>query len=229
MTYRTAPSYVIAHPVVADELLNQLRAAAALLCPGGPDDYGATLSPVLRTTSFFRCLDDALAKGAEKVCGGNRIGLDGRPDPAGLFLEPTVIRIAGLDHAREFSAVRDETFFPLLPVVVPEVAPDEDLLGQTIAFLNANRYGLRNSLWSDSPEVIDRFVAATTNGGLLKVNDSHLGTVPRLPTHGGNGRSGGPHGEANYPFLRASRTQAVAIATKPMRPIDSLTGQVQRH
>jgi acyl-CoA reductase-like NAD-dependent aldehyde dehydrogenase len=218
-----APSYVIAHPAIADRLLDRLRAAAAELRPGDPDDDGATLSPVLRTTAFFRCLDDALGKGAKKVCGGARIGLDGRPDPDGLFLQPTVIRIAGLDHARELSAVREETFFPLLSVVVPDEAPD--LLTQAIAFLNANPYGLRNSLWSEDSTVIDRFVQATTNGGLLKVNDSHLGTVPRLPTHGGTGRSGGPHGEANYPFLRTSRTQAIAIATTPVRPGESLTGR----
>ncbi|GAB3476413.1 aldehyde dehydrogenase [Amycolatopsis cihanbeyliensis] len=218
------PRYVLAHPAIADDLLARVRAAAAELRPGDPDEEHTMLSPVLRTTAFFRCLGDALATGAAKVCGGERIGLDGNPDPEGLFLEPTVIRVDGLEGARELAAVREETFYPLLSVVVPEEAPDDSLLERAITFVNGNKYGLRNSLWARDERVIDRFVASVTNGGLLKVNDSHLATVPYLSTHGGTGLSGGAHGEANYPFLRASRLQGVAIATEPVHPRDSLTG-----
>jgi acyl-CoA reductase-like NAD-dependent aldehyde dehydrogenase len=223
-----APRYVIAHPEIAGSLLERVRAVAAELRPGDPDDENATLSPVLRTATFFRFLDDAVARGATKICGGERIGIDGRPDPEGLFLEPTIIRIDGLNQAREFAAVREETFFPLLSVLVPEPGSDDVMLDRSIAFLNANAFGLRNSLWAEDPAVIDRFVEATTNGGLLKVNDSHLATVPYLSTHGGTGRSGGAHGESNYPFLRASRLQGVAIATEPLWPRESLSGVSSR-
>jgi acyl-CoA reductase-like NAD-dependent aldehyde dehydrogenase len=223
-----APRYVIAHPDIAESLVKRVQAIAAGLRPGDPDDENTMLSPVLRTTTFFRFLEDALAKGATKVCGGERIGIDGRPDPEGLFIEPTVIRIDGLARARSLAAVREETFFPLLSVLVPEPALDDTLLEQAIAFLNANTFGLRNSLWAEDPAVIDRFVDAITNGGLLKINDSHLATVPFLSTHGGTGRSGGTYGESNYPFLRASRLQGVAIATERLRPRDSLSGASQR-
>ncbi|SDN03342.1 aldehyde dehydrogenase family protein [Allokutzneria albata] len=217
-----SPKYVIVHPAVADDLLARLREAASALRPGDPEDSDTVLSPVLRATAFRRCLDQAMSVGATKVCGGTQIDLRGEPDPQGLFIEPTVLRVDGFELAENVSAVREETFFPLLSVVVPDDGPD--LLDRCVEFLNGNEYGLRNSLWAESPEVIERFSTAVTNGGVLKVNDSHLAHAPHLPGLGGTGLSGGTHGEAAYPFLRASRLQAVAIATTGRHPGDAVLG-----
>lgn len=216
------PKYAIAHPDVADELLARLRAAASALRPGDPEDSDTVLSPVLRVTAFQRALDGALRAGATRVCGGTRVDVHGEPDPAGLFIEPTVLRVDGFDLADRVPAVRDETFFPMLPVVVPQDGPD--LLDRCVDFLNANRYGLRNSLWTEDPAVVERFSTSVTNGGLLKVNDSHLAHAPHLPGLGGTGHSGGTHGEAAYPFLRASRLQVVATATSRVHPRDAVLG-----
>ena len=103
--------------------------------------------------------------------------IDGTASETGPFVAPTVLRVDGLAGARDLAAVREETFFPLLPVVVPE-ADDGGLLDEVIAFLNDNKYGLRNSLWTADPEVIEAVAARVNNGGLLKVNDSHIGFVP---------------------------------------------------
>ncbi|HET6501248.1 MAG TPA: aldehyde dehydrogenase [Amycolatopsis sp.] len=211
-----SPKYAIAHPAIADELLSRLKAAASALRPGDPEDSDTVLSPVLRATAFHRCLNEALGAGATKVCGGRQVDLHGEPDPRGLFIEPTVLRVDGFESADTIAAVREETFFPLLSVVVPEDGPD--LLDRGIEFLNGNAYGLRNSLWAEDPVVIERFSTEVANGGLLKVNDSHLGHAPHLPGLGGTGRSGDTHAEAAYPFLRASRLQAVAIATTRTHP-----------
>lgn len=216
------PKYVIAHPAIAGELLDRLTASASALRPGDPELSDTVLSPVLRTTAFHRCLAESLAAGATKMCGGTQIDLNGEPDPHGLFVEPTVLRVDGFERAETVAAVRDETFFPMLTVVVPEDGPD--LLDRCIDFLNANRYGLRNSLWTEDRSVIERFTAAVANGGLLKVNDSHVGHVSHLPDFGGTGHSGGTHGELSYPFLRTSRLQAVAIATTRMSPWEAAIG-----
>lgn len=211
-----SPKYAIVHPAIADDLLTRLKTAASALRPGDPEDSDTVLSPVLRATAFHRCLNEALGAGATKICGGNQVDLRGEPDPRGLFIEPTVLRVNGFEPATTIAAVREETFFPLLSVVVPDDGPD--LLDRSIDFLNGNPYGLRNSLWSEDPVVIERFVTEVANGGLLKVNDSHMGHGPHLPGLGGTGRSGGVHGEAAYPFLRASRLQAVAIAITRTHP-----------
>ncbi|HWH01649.1 MAG TPA: aldehyde dehydrogenase [Pilimelia sp.] len=207
------PNYVVAHPDIADELLTRVRELAARIRPGLPGDDDVLLSPVRRSERFFHLLDEATAHGATLVCGGRRLEVDGTPSDTGVFLEPTVLRVDGLAGAREHAVVRHETFFPLLPVVVPEPGDDDELLDRVLDFVNANEYGLRNSLWARAPEVVDRFVAQVRNGGLLKVNDSHIGFLPYLPTHGGTGLTSGAHGEANYPILKTSHLQGVSIST----------------
>jgi hypothetical protein len=58
--------------------------------------------------------------------------------------------------------------------------------------------------------VIETFVRGLSNGGLLKINDSHVGFVPILATHGGTGRTGGPTGELNYAILRTTHQQGIS-------------------
>ena len=218
------PNQVLAHPDVAEELTAELARRAALVRPGHAGDEGALLTPVLRNEKFFACLRDALEAGAELVCGGQAMQLDGTRDTSGIFLEPTVVLVRGLDTAREVAAVRHETFFPLLPVVAAEPAADEVLLERFIDWVNTNEYGLRNSLWARDRSVIDRFVSRVTKGGLLKVNDSHIGFLPYLPTHGGTGLTGGVFGEANYPVLRTSHIQGVSVSARGVRPRDAVFG-----
>lgn len=181
---------------------------------------------MLRNEKFFSCLQDALDSGAELVCGGHAMQLDGARDSSGIFLEPTVVLVRGLDGARDVRAVAHETFFPLLPVVVASRADgdDEELLEKFIDWVNSNEYGLRNSLWADDRSVIDRFTARVTKGGLLKVNDSHIGFLPYLPTHGGTGLTGGVFGEANYPILRTSHVQGVSVSVQGLRPREAVFG-----
>jgi acyl-CoA reductase-like NAD-dependent aldehyde dehydrogenase len=205
------PNYVVVHPAVADAFIERVRALAAGIRPGLPDDDDVLLSPVRRSESFFALLDQATGVGAQMICGGQRIELDGTRSDTGVFLEPTVLRVNGLSKARSLDAVRHETFFPLLPMIVPEYEEDEALLRSMVEFINANEYGLRNSVWARSPEIIESCVAGIRNGGLLKVNDTHIGFVPYLASHGGTGLTGGVFGEANYPILRTSHLQGVCI------------------
>ncbi|WP_369174343.1 aldehyde dehydrogenase [Streptomyces sp. R28] len=208
------PNYVLVHPDIADTFLARLTERAAQMRPGYPDSPGTLLTPVADQAGFSAFLDDALAKGAELITGGRRLDIAGAPAEHGAFREPTIVKVTGLQGARSLDAVREETFFPLLPVIVPgtkEARGDERILEAFIDFLNANAYGLRNSLWSDSPAVVEHFLAATTNGGRLTVNDSHTSFAAPLATHGGTGLSGDLHGEANYPLLRTSHLQCVHL------------------
>ncbi|MCH0540952.1 aldehyde dehydrogenase [Streptomyces sp. MUM 203J] len=206
------PNYVLVHPEVADALIEQVREHVKGIRPGYPEEEDVLLSPVRRSERFFRLLRQALDNGAELITGGQRTEVDGTPSETGVFLQPTVVRVDGLDRARTFDVVREETFFPLIPIVVPERDGDDALLEEFLRFVNSNDYGLRNSLWSRSDHVIETFVRRVVNGGLLKVNDSHIGFLPYLPSHGGTGLTGGAFGEANYPMLKTSHVQGVSIA-----------------
>jgi acyl-CoA reductase-like NAD-dependent aldehyde dehydrogenase len=224
------PKYALVHRAVADEVIAALVAAVADIRPGYPEDERSLLSPVLKSTDFEVVLKEALGAGAELVTGGRRLEIDGTPDENGFFIEPTVLRVDGLAAAAELSAVRAETFFPLLPVVVvdPGDRDDAELLDECLRFLDENRYGLRNSVWARDPDVIETICRDLRNGGILKVNDSHIGQVPGLPTHGGTGLTGGPFGEAHFPALRTSHLQAISIATA-VEPRESVFSSVLGH
>lgn len=217
------PNQVLVHPEAADRLLRHLVRTAELVRPGYPGDDGTLLTPVLRNEKFFSCLEDAVAKGAELICGGYAMQIDGSRDPNGIFLAPTVIRVNGLAQARNVEAVRRETFFPLLPVVVAEAADDRLMLEEFISFINSNEYGLRNSVWVRDEYIAGQFFGRITNAGLLKINDSHIGFLPYMPTHGGTDMTGGVFGEANYPILRTSHVQGVSW-TPGVRPREAAFG-----
>jgi acyl-CoA reductase-like NAD-dependent aldehyde dehydrogenase len=220
------PNQVIVHPDVADELIRNVVRAVGHVRPGHAWEEEVLLTPVLRNEKFFSCLRDAVDRGAEIACGGHAMQLDETRDPAGIFLEPTVVVVKGLEHARDIQAVHSETFFPLLPVVVAEPAPDDVLIGRFVEYLNSNAYGLRNSLWARGSTVVDAFVTGINKGGILKVNDSHIGFLPYLPTHGGTGLTGGVFGEANYPVLRTSHIQGLSVSTGS-RPRNAVFGAWQ--
>ncbi|MEU4806917.1 aldehyde dehydrogenase [Actinosynnema sp. NPDC023587] len=206
-----APNRAVVHPSVADELVEALRLRVAEIKPGRPEDSTTLLTPV-PGDAYIAVLREARAAGAVLVCGGKRLTLAGTPHSDGPFLEPTLLRVDGLSTAADLSAVCEETFFPLLSLVVPHPeADDERLLSDVIGFLNRNRYGLRNSLWTGDPGVAERFVAGVRNGAMLKVNQVHLDFVHLLPSHGGTGRSGGVHGEAAYMFLKTSHLQSAVF------------------
>lgn len=217
------PNYVLVHPDVADALVAEVKELVKNVRPGFPEEEDVLLSPVRRSERFFRLLGQALEQGAELVTGGHRTEVDGTVSETGVFLQPTVVRVEGLDRARTFDVVREETFFPLIPVIVPEADDDDALLEAFLRFVNSNDYGLRNSLWTRSDHVIDTFIRRLVNGGLLKINDSHIGFLPYLPSHGGTGRTGGAFGEANYPMLKTSHVQGISIA-RDVSPYEAVFG-----
>jgi acyl-CoA reductase-like NAD-dependent aldehyde dehydrogenase len=210
------PKQAVLHPAIAEEFIERFRAEVAQIRPAPLSDPHAVLSPVLKMDRFFDLLSEARQHGAELLCGGARVGLDGEPAADGAFLEPTLVRVDGLAGARELRCVAEETFFPLLPLVVAhDTAGDAELLERLLDWMNANPYGLRNSLWARDPTVIDAFARGLRNGGLLKINESHIGIASCLATHGGTGLTGGPFGELHYPLFRTSHLQGITFGRIP--------------
>jgi len=220
------PKYAIAHPDIADELLARLLERVADIRPGYPEDPTTLLSPVLKADRYFSTLAEAREAGAQVLCGGRRVDTSGEPSEQGFFLEPVVVRVDGLTEARTLACVREETFFPLLPVIVPAADERPALLDRVIDFVNANEYGLRNSVWATDDAVIERFVQEVSNAGLMKVNESHIGFAAPLATHGGTGLTGGPGGELHYPILRTSHMQGAAIVPSGTYTAERLAAEV---
>ncbi|MGC9540398.1 aldehyde dehydrogenase family protein [Streptomyces sp. UG1] len=207
-----APNIALIHPEIADRLTDLLTDRVRALRPGFPDDPRVVLAATPNTAGYDATLADARRAGARILAGGRHLDVDGRESDVAVFAEPTLVRADGLSFAGKLRSVRYETFFPLLTLAVPRPAGDDELLTEMLSFVASGTYGLRNSLWTRSPEVIDRFVRDVRSCGQLRVNDSHLAGVPYLSNHGGPGLSGDRFAELNYPMLRTSRLQGVAIA-----------------
>ncbi|UGY91014.1 aldehyde dehydrogenase family protein [Streptomyces gobiensis] len=212
-----APKFVVVHPDVADAFTALLHRRVAELRVGPPEDPDVVLSAVVKRGDCLDVLREAVEQGAEHLCGGELVDVEDKPTARGPFVRPVLLRAHGLAAARRMRAVREETFFPLMCVIVPDRAdhagPDQ-LHDDIVEFVESNPYGLRNSLWASDPYVVERF-CDIGNGGVLKVNDSHVGCLPVLPTVGGTGLSGGTLGEANLPYLRTTRLQGISVTTDP--------------
>jgi acyl-CoA reductase-like NAD-dependent aldehyde dehydrogenase len=112
-----------------------------------------------------RHFDEAVQRGAEVLTGGTSDG---------LYFAPTVLRVTD-DRC---AAVEEETFGPLLPVMV--VASDDE----AIAKANASRFGLTGSIWTKDEAAAERIAAKLRTGVVTVNNHSFTGAIPLLPWTG---------------------------------------------
>ena len=130
------PKYAIAHPAIAEELIERLLDRVSGIRPGYPEDPSVVLSPVLKADRFFDFLDEARESGAAILSGGRRVDVNGEAvGPRRSSSSRRSSQCIGLSRAPAPLCVREETFFPLLPVIVPEAGSDDgQLLDEVIRF-----------------------------------------------------------------------------------------------
>ncbi len=105
----------------------------------------------MATRALYQVIDmtqEALKKGAKLVCGGYRINVHGDRDEAGLFYKPTVLRDVPLDCRIWYQ----ETFGPVLPIMKIQC------FDQAITQANNTPYGIRTSVYSEDPDIWQRFL-----------------------------------------------------------------------
>lgn len=205
------PKAAIVHNDIYEQFTNEFVRQVKKMKVGLPSDPETCFSPVALADSFFIFLDDALTKGAELLFGGNRINYKGLKDDKGVYLQPTVISIDEYKKAFDMLCIKEENFFPLLPVVRVKGSSDKAIFEAMMDFANSNEYGLRTSVWAKSNLYIRKFVRHINNSGLLRINSRHVDFSSYLSTHGGTGRSGGPYGEMNYVWQKTSHLQGISL------------------
>src|SRR5262249_38325621 len=103
----TAVKRILVHDAVADDFVERLVAKTRAVKCGDPMDPRTDMGTVIDEAAarcFERRVDDAVAQGAELLCGHQR---------RGALYAPTV-----LDHVpRDCELVREETFGPVSPVL----------------------------------------------------------------------------------------------------------------
>jgi len=164
---------------VAERFIDLCVSKAKRLRLGRGDDPSTEVGPLIRERQVGiveQQVTEAAAQGAEVLCGGRRPDL---PGLNGFFYEPTVI--TRVNH--QMRLMREETFGPVLPIMVVE---DE---AEGVALANDSDFGLSASVWTGDRKRGER-LARQIEAGAVMVNDciSYFG-ISEAP-HGGVKASG---------------------------------------
>ncbi len=169
---------IIVERSIADEFTEQLAAKTKTLKAGDPKEHDTIIGPLINEDALATVkarVDDAVAKGARVLAGG---------DAVGPCYQATLL--ADVPDDSEFAKV--ETFGPVAAIEVVDSAE------AAVARANATTYGLSAGILTSDP---DRgfSLAQQIDAGIVHVNDQPVGDEPQMPFGGvkdsGWGRFGG--------------------------------------
>ena len=169
---------LLLHDSVYDEFMQKFLARASKLRTGHTKDKDNVIGPLVNNRQAVRVkalIDDAVAKGASLLLGGNAWD---------NFVEPTVLA----DVNDSMNIWHDETFGP---VVIVRSFRTED---EAIALNNDTEYGLTAAVWTRDEARALR-MAGRLETGMCHVNCQNINDEPHVPFGGvkasGVGRYGG--------------------------------------
>ncbi|MGW3183477.1 aldehyde dehydrogenase [Kitasatospora sp. NPDC001119] len=194
----TAPSRLLVHRSVAEQVTEAVVARARALRVGDPLDPATEMGALVGEHHLNRVLGHvrtALDDGARLRAGGGRT-LTGT---GGSYLEPTVFDRVAPDSR----LAREEVFGPVLSVLA------FDDLDEAVALANATEYGLAAGLWTSDLSTAHR-VSRALRAGTVWVNCYEEGDLT-VPFGGmkqsGNGRDKSAHALEKYTELKTTWIQ----------------------
>ena len=144
---------------IAERFTPAVAARAQKLRLGDPLDWETEVGPMTSEEQYENVLelvDDAVANGAEKLCGG-ATEVPGLP---GKFIAPIVLTRV----TQEMRIMKEEVFGPVLPIVVV------DSEQEAIDLANDSEFGLGASVWTKDRQKGER-IARRVESGMVWVND----------------------------------------------------------
>jgi len=144
---------------VADEFVAGLARGAREMEIGDPMEWNTEIGPMTSEEQYelvCELIDDAVAAGAEKLCGGPTEV----PGLSGKFVAPTVL--TGVTH--EMRIMKEEIFGPVIPVVVV------DSEQEALDLANDSEFGLGASVWTTNRQKGER-LARRLESGMVWIND----------------------------------------------------------
>lgn len=203
---------LLVHENVADEFTRRLAQRVGEMRLDTDLSWKADMGSLISQSQLDTVrthIDDAVAKGATIVAGGNA-----RPDIGPYFHEPTL-----LDNVSEgMTCFRDETFGP---VVAISRFSDED---EAIARANDTPYGLNSSVWTKDT-ARGRKIAAQLRTGTVNVNEGYIATWGSTDAPmGGMGDSGLGRRHGAEGIKKYTESQGVAVQRLiPIAPVKPMT------
>ena len=187
----TAPTRVICHRSIYDQMVDTLTTFAGFMKVGDPTERDTIIGPVItdvhrdRVEEFIQSGVDA---GARMVLGGTR------PERAGYFVAPTLLA----DCTPDMHVVREEAFGPV--VVIMPYDDDE----QAITLANDSDYGLFNYVFAGDTKRAYRIGQRLESGNVgLNVVQPHMEAPFGGFKMSGVGRDRGKWGIDAYSELQA--------------------------
>nr|WP_330350362.1 NAD-dependent succinate-semialdehyde dehydrogenase [Streptomyces sp. NBC_00582] len=176
-----------AHEAVADEFATKLAERIGAFRVGRGTDEGVQLGPLIdeaQRTKVAGLVADAVARGAQVLCGGSRV------EGPGYFYEPTVLAKLTPDSA----LVTEEIFGPVAPVLTFRTEEE------AITAANSTEYGLASYVYTRDLSRAFRVMESLETGmiGLNQGMVSNAGAPFGGVKHSGLGREGGPEGIEDY-------------------------------
>jgi succinate-semialdehyde dehydrogenase/glutarate-semialdehyde dehydrogenase len=172
---------------VAEEFAAKLAERMGDIKVGRGTEDGVGMGPLInedQRQTVARLVDDAVAKGAQVLCGGTSL-----PGP-GHFYAPTVLSSVPADA----DLLEEEIFGPVAPIVTFETE------AQAVAAANATEYGLVSYVYTSDLDRALR-VAEGIKSGMVGLNQGVVSN-PAAPFGGvkssGFGREGGREGINEY-------------------------------
>ena len=173
----------IVHTDIYDEFVRRFVDITTSKVVGDPMDEKTDVGPLAseqQVKDVSELVDDAVAKGAEVLCGGKPVA------GPGFFYEPTVL--AGITP--EMRVHQEEVFGPVATVY--RVSG----IDEAIEVANGTDFGLGSNVWTDDEEERERFIRDIA-AGMLFINGNTT-SYPELPFGGiktsGYGRELSAHG-----------------------------------
>lgn len=183
---------------VYDRFVERFVARVESMTLGSTLDWGNDMGPLISQDQLERVtahVDDAVAKGARVLTGGNA-----RPDLGPYFFEPTVLEGVSPDMAC-FGA---ETFGPVVSIYRFHDEAD------AVARANEGDYGLNASIYSQDGSRA-RAIARHVKCGTVNINEAFAATFASLDSPmGGMRQSGMGRRQGSEGVLRYTEPQAVA-------------------
>lgn len=186
---------------LTDALVSRTQALTMNTAQTQPDNM-LELGPVIfekQAVILQNQLDDAVAKGAKIVAGGNIINSGG-----GLWCEPTVL--INVDHSMKI--MQDETFGPIIPIM------SFSSTQQAIELANDTIFGLSATVIGDEKAAIS--IGEKLNAGGVWINDfdtmGGVGDKAEKTAFGVSGLGGTRYGPGG--FMRFMRKKALVVRSQ---------------
>jgi acyl-CoA reductase-like NAD-dependent aldehyde dehydrogenase len=206
---------------VADRFIDGVVKEASRLAVGNPLEWTTEIGPMVSREQYdlvCELVDDAIASGAKRLCGGPREV----PDYNGHFIAPTVLT----DVTHDMRIMREEIFGPVLPIVTV------DSEQEAIDLANDSQFGLGASVWTLDREKGER-IARQIQSGMVWINDHSYTHGACQCSWGGVKESGLGRSHSKFGFYECTNIKLVSWEPSRMRdtwwhPYDEVLGKAIR-